>query len=126
MKEEDIIRQHDTGRNPFRTPERYFDDFTERLMARLPEVKPQAEPERPRVVRLPLMRRLARYAAAAMLTGAVLGIGTYYYQRDAAQADALLLAEQQEYSLSAEDLDDALDYAMVDNEEIAYYLTEAY
>jgi hypothetical protein len=37
MKEEEIIRKRCGNQNPFRLPERYFDDFTSQLMEKLPE-----------------------------------------------------------------------------------------
>ena len=121
MKEEDIIRQHDSGRRPFTVPEGYFEQFTERLMERLPEKEAA-----PKVVRLSIARRLMQYAAAAVLTGCVLGLGVYFYHQSATEAQALLSQGDAAEFYGDEDIEDVLDYEMLDNQHIAYYLTEAY
>lgn len=87
--------------NPFRTPEGYFDTLTDRVMAGLPR---QQQPQ----------RRLWPYAAAACLAAA-LCIGGYIYTARTAEAPAT--------ALESSYIDEALDYALVDNNEIATYLT---
>lgn len=121
MKEEEIIRQHDTGRRPFTVPEGYFEQFTDRLMERLPEKEVA-----PKVVRLPLAKRLVHYAAAAVLAGCILGVGTYFYRQSAPDAQALLSQTDATDFYGDEDIDDVIDYEMLNNQQIAYYLTEAY
>lgn len=121
MKEEDIIRQHDSGRRPFTVPENYFEQFTDRLMERLPEKEAA-----PKVVRLPLTKRLMHYAAAAVLAGCVLGVGTYFYRQSASEAQELLSQGETMDFYGDEDIDDVIDYEMLNNQQIAYYLTEAY
>ena len=112
MMTQEEIRITELGgtKNPFRVPEGYFEGFDERLLARLPQRKPA------RVV--PLRRNLWRYAAAIVV---VLGVGSaLYWNRGIAPTLALSEeAAQEQY------FNDALDYAMVDNMEIAAYLTEA-
>lgn len=126
MTEEDIIRMKDTGRNPFRTPDGYFENFGQRLMARMEAegmVSAVPVPET-KVVKMNPLRRLGRYAAAAILAGVCLGAGTYLYVHQgglAQPADAAM-----DFALSEENLDEALDYEMLNNNQIAYYLTEAY
>jgi len=125
MKEEDMIRKYDSGRNPFRTPSGYFEDFTPRLMERIKAEGQQtaAQPAPVRVTVKPV-RRLMRYAAAAVIAGVCIGAGTYLYQRQLnlpSPSDAMA-----EYVLDEDELDDVLDYEMLDNSKIAYYLTEAY
>ena len=125
MKEEDIIHKYDSGRNPFRTPEGYFEDFTPRLMARIQSESTQA-PARPTTIQLTVkpVRRLIRYAAAAVIAGICIGTGTYLYnQRSNASSPAAMMAD---YVLDDDDLDEVLEYEMLDNNQIAYYLTEAY
>lgn len=121
MKEEDIIRKHDTGRNPFRTPDGYFDHFTERLMRQLP---PLEEVSAAKPVRISLVRRIRRYAAAAVVAGLCIGVGAYLLRQPSSANDPLLASESELYSNDY--IDEALDYEMVDNNQIAYYLTEAY
>ena len=127
IQEENIIRQHDSGRNPFRTPDGYFESFTERLMTRIAEEAPQqtAEPVKARIVELPLWRRAMRYAAAVVVAALCVGGGTWLYNR-LQTTDQLLTGDALEYAWDDDELDDALDYEMVDNNQIAYYLTEAY
>ena len=125
IQEENIIRQHDSGRNPFRTPEGYFENFTDRLMARIAEEAPQQEPVKARVVEFPLWRRVMRYAAAIVAVAFCVGGGALLYNR-LQPAEQLLGEDVLEYAWDDDELDDVLDYELVDNNQIAYYLTEAY
>jgi len=125
IQEENIIRQHDSGRNPFRTPDGYFESLTGRLMARIAEEAPQQESVKARVVELPLWRRAMRYAAAVSVAALCVGGGTWFYNRSQS-ADQPLADDALEYVWDDDDLDDVLDYELVDNSQIAYYLTEAY
>lgn len=132
MKEEDIIRQHDTGRNPFAVPEGYFRDFDERLMQRLAELSDGVATEsggaaassgpRGKVVVMPV-RRWMRYAAAIAVAALCIGGGTYLYNRGTAAEPE---ADAAELLLSDDNIDEILDYEMLNNNQIAYYLTEAY
>lgn len=133
MIDENFIRQHDSGVNPFRTPDGYFDDFTARLHARmvneglLSDV--QATETKAKVVKMNPFKRVVRYAAAAVIAGICVGAGTYLYTHRS-MADQMMTNDSYELAISDETLDDALDYemeyGMVDNNQIAYYLTEAY
>ena len=110
MNEEQMIRKIEGERNPFRVPEGYFETFNERLAKQLPQM------QTPKTVRL--KPRWWRYAAAAIV---LLGIGVAIFTnkydiRDIAQSDEVA---QEEY------YNEALDYFMVDNMEIAESLTEA-
>ena len=126
IQEENFIRQHDSGNNPFRTPEGYFESFTDRLMARIAEEAPKQEDVvKARVVELPLWQRAMRYAAAVAVAVLCVGGGTFLYSRLQAP-EQLLTNDALEYAWDDEELDDVLDYEMVDNNQIAYYLTEAY
>ncbi|MBP5771541.1 MAG: hypothetical protein J6W75_09310 [Bacteroidaceae bacterium] len=124
MKEEELIRQHDTGRNPFQTPDGYFESFTSRLMERM-ERERLTSPvhEASKVERLNLFRRIVRYAAAAVFVGVCIGAGAYLYLHQPVM-DASMDAT--EFVFNDENLDDVLDYELLDNNKIAYYLTEAY
>ena len=125
MKEEDIIRKHDSGRNPFQTPAGYFEDFTPRIMARI-KAEGQQTTEQPVSIQLTVkpVRRLIRYAAAAVVAGVCIGVGTYLYQQ---QPNLPSPAETMaNYVFDEDELDEVLDYEMLDNNQIAYYLTEAY
>lgn len=124
--EEAFIREHDSGRSPFQTPDGYFEDFTERLMARIAEEQPVAEePQKERIVQLPLLRRSLRYAAAIAVAAMALGGGALLYDR-LQTTEQTWDVDAAEYAWDTDELDEVFDYEMLDNQQIAYYLTEAY
>ncbi len=107
MKEEKLIRNLTEGKgNPFHVPNGYFDSFTDRMMKQLP-----AQPVKE-------MSRLWRYAAAVVV---VAGLSTtYLLTHNNASSDS-------NYELYANDYNEqALDYALVGNQDIETFLTEAY
>ncbi len=113
MKEEDLIRKITEGKpNPFKVPEDYFDNFTERLMSQLPQQEEKKKTSN--------VRPLWRWAAAVAVVAAA-GIASYMAAPDndlvASDTNTELIYEQ--YS------NDALDYAMLDNQDIEMFLTEA-
>ncbi len=126
VQEEKIIKQHDSGRNPFQMPDGYFENFTDRLMARIAEEE-KKEPERvvAKTISMTPWRKMMRYAAAVVVVAGCLGGGALLYNR-LQTADSLLVADAMDFTWDDETLDDALDYEMVDSKQIAYYLTEAY
>ncbi len=124
MKEEDFIRKKCGGGNPFKTPEGYFEQFTANLMDKLPEKEgtPFRQPARF------AWRKAAWYAAAATVCGAMfLGAFQLRSVRHAHQqiTPVTALATESE-NLDDAYINDALDYAMVSNEEIVLYLTDTY
>ena len=129
-QEEKIIRAHDSGRRPFSVPEGYFEGFTDRMMARLADEGYLSEPveRQPHVVRLPLWRRSLRYAAAVAAVVLCVGGAWLYTMRNPSGNSAQLAAQTETSALdySEEDINAILDYELVDNQHIAYYLTEAY
>ena len=106
-----MIRELEGQRNPFLLPEGYFETFNERLAQRLPQ-----QAQKPKTVRL--IPRLWRYAAAALVVFGV-GIGLYINRNSLTTLAYNDEVSQEEY------VNEALDYIMVDNMEIAEYLTEA-
>ena len=86
----------------FTVPEGYFNGLTDKVMSRVAQRK---------------RRRLVwRWAAAAVLAGSVIMGGLLLERHNATQTAK---AENIQY------IEDALDYSMIDNMSIAYYLTEA-
>ena len=86
----------------FTVPEGYFNGLTDKVMSRVAQRK---------------RRRLVwRWAAAAVLAGSVTTGGLLLERHNATQTAK---AENIQY------IEDALDYSMIDNMSIAYYLTEA-
>ena len=103
MNEEKLIIEKFGAENPFRVPEDYFKEFPQRIMKRI-------ERQRKR-------RRIIRWSIGAMLGGCALS-ATLLMNRHA-QQDLSIEAENSQY------IEDALDYSMINNMEIATYLTEA-
>lgn len=112
-KEEKRIDELGGRKNPFLLPEGYFEDFNRRLADRLP-----SEPAK-KAKEVRLFPRLWRYAAAILL---MVGFGAAFYFN---RGDNLVALAGDEVS-QEEYLNETLDYIMVDNMEIAEYLTEAY
>jgi len=109
--------------NSFRVPEGYFDQLTERVMAQLPEREQQAEKislsdRRPKS-RLATLRPWL-YAAAC--TVAVVVMGLTFHSHDAAEEQPL--ASTSITNTESQYIDDAADYAMLDNAEIYACLVE--
>ena len=103
MNEEKMIMDRFGNGNPFRVPENYFNEFPQRIMKRI-------ERQRKR-------RRIIRWSIAAMLAGCVLSAS--FLQNGIGQQNTPFEAENSQY------IEDALDYSMINNMEIATYLTEA-
>ena len=103
MNEEKLIMDRFGDENPFRVPDNYFNEFPQRIMKRI-------ERQRRR-------RRIIRWSIAAMLTGCALS--AMFLMNRNGQQDLSIEAENSQY------IEDALDYSMINNMEIATYLTEA-
>ncbi len=99
----DLLMQRVGKQQPFRTPDGYFDALPGRMMQHI-----KARQRR---------KRLLRWAAAAVLTACIFGTGLVIQTATEKQNIA------EGYSLQY--IDDALDYSMINNMEIATYLTEA-
>ena len=103
MNEDKLIIERFGNENPFLVPKNYFKDFPQRMMKRI-------ERQRKR-------RRIIRWSIAAMLTGCALS--AMFLMNRNGQQDLSIEAENSQY------IEDALDYSMINNMEIATYLTEA-
>ena len=136
MKQFDPIKHKNS--QPFSTPEGYFEDFTQRMMARIAteekakEERVTAEAAQPsaqqtaKVISLfSRTSKFVKYAVAAALAGVVFGTSAYFFSRQSQDMDYLLTAMREE-NMDENYINDVLDYEMVNNQEIAYYLTEAY
>ena len=125
-KEEDYIRSKAGTQDPFRVPEGYFEQLTGQLMQRLPQAgTTAAAPHRRTLLRrlTPARLRLtsaAAIAAVTLATGAML-LTRHRMQPTASPVHADLYTE----AVGDEYIDNALDYAMVSNHEIASYLYNA-
>lgn len=131
LQEEKIIREHDSGRRPFTVPEGYFEGFTEKMMTRLAaqgNISPVAE-QNTQVVRLPLWKKVMRYAAIAAVAAVGIGGAWHYMNHTPKHHSEQIMASQadsQTFELTDEAINDILDYEQLDNQQIAYYLTVAY
>ena len=121
FNEEDYIRSKMGNRNPFTVPEGYFEQLTAQVMQKLPAQEMQAqqrlsaqEPKKSAVIRY--LRPLL-YAAACICL-AMFGV-TVYQNLDKQTADTLQ-SNIPQISMEYNDdfIDEAADYAMLDNEDI--------
>ena len=103
--EERTICQKCSRENPFRTPEGYFEILPDRVMQR--------------IHRHDMRRKAWRWAVAAAFIGCVATAGLMSTMHDDTAASLALEIEDYQY------IEDAIDYSMIDNMEIASYLTEA-
>ena len=108
MNEEKYLEERMAKQNPFKVPEGYFDSFAEHVMDILPEQKLKAG----RTIIRPWM-----YAAACLLV-VVISIAVYFSKINADTQDAAVVAATESY------IDEAVDYAMIDNEDIYALLAE--
>ena len=120
--EEKEIQDRFGKENPFRVPEGYFDQLTDRIMAQLPEREQQAEQislsqRRPKS-RLVALRPWL-YAAACTIAVVVMGL-TFHHTSESADEQSLV----SNVNTESQYIDEAADYAMLDNAEIYAYLAE--
>lgn len=107
------------GKNPFLVPEGYFDNLPDRVMSHIRE-----EGQHCILKRRHKSRFFIRLTAAAVLTGFFSLAGLMIYEQrhplsNQQEGSPLTSLQEIEYT------DELLDYAMLDNNDIEYYLTEA-
>lgn len=105
--EEKVLLERCGRENPFRVPEGYFDTLPEKVMNRLPQRR------RKKSV-------WVKWSVAAVLIGCV-GLATFKVFDSPVDPSSLAVqdTDNEEY------IEDALNYSMINNLEIATYLTEA-
>lgn len=107
------------GKNPFLVPEGYFDNLPDRVMSHIRE-----DGQHSLLKRRHKSRFFIRLTAAAVLTGFFSLAGLMIYEQShplSNQQEGSPLTSLQEIEYT----DELLDYAMLDNNDIEYYLTEA-
>lgn len=107
------------GKNPFLVPEGYFDNLPDRVMSHIRE-----DGQHSLLKRRHKSRFFIRLTAAAVLTGFFSLAGLMIYEQGhplSNQQEGSPLTSLQEIEYT----DELLDYAMLDNNDIEYYLTEA-
>jgi len=114
--EEVFIKEKMGNRNPFTVPEGYFDQLAEQIITKLPSEETGSSDSAP--ARTAVIRRLRPLLyAAACVAIAVFGV-TIYLNKNFTD-DQLHLAQQQENAIYSDAyIDEAADYAMLDNEDI--------
>lgn len=113
MTNENKLRQIAPDSNPFKVPEGYFQTFPERMMERI-----AMEEGRSRTTQKKKhTSHVGRWIVAAAMTAVAMGAGITLYSTN---LDRQLAREEEQY------IEDELDYAMVNNDDIENYLTEAY
>lgn len=120
-KEEKYIRNKFGREEHFRVPEGYFDDFTSRLMANLPE-------QEAKIVEMHPQRRAKLRVisiAAASVCAVMLSLGTYLgvNRHDSRQipSASVSIADAQRESAT---VDAMANYTMLDNEDMYNYLAD--
>jgi len=121
VNEEAFLRDKIGQKNPFKIPDGYFVQFADRLMEKLPEQ--QHKPI--------LIRRLRPLLYAAVFVGVLIIGATLAFksiQKFDSQSNIALVTNEQDESLlnaySDTYIEDAANYAMIDNEEIYAYLAD--
>ena len=106
MTEEQKLRKIAPAGNPFRVPEGYFETLTQRTMD---NIRRQERRQRRTV--------WFRWSAAAAVAGIIATAGFFAIENNTQE---MQFAENESIVTSEE-----LEYAMIDNQDIEYYLTEA-
>jgi hypothetical protein len=111
MTNEELYLRNKVGQgNPFKVPEGYFEQLTSQVMNQLPEKKAKVVP----------MRRWL-YAAACVAAIAVLGLTFMFNNRQAVEQQSLTASVS---AVERDYMDEAADYALIDNAEIYACLSE--
>ena len=127
--EEKEIKERFGQVNPFRVPDGYFDQLTERVMSQLPEREQTAEnvslsSSRPKS-RLVALRPWM-YAAACTVAAVFMGVALYFHQtkEDQTLANANVNVAASTTNTESQYIDEYADYVMLDNAEIYAYLAD--
>ena len=122
MMNEDVLIESKMGkRNPFKVPEGYFDQLTEQVMQMIPEENTQtAQVQVMNPAKNAILRSLRPlFYAAACSCIAVFGVATYLHLNkevnDTQQLQSNIVTV---HSYSDSYIEEATDYAMLDNDDI--------
>lgn len=110
-----------TAESPFKVPEGYFDTLCDSIMNNLSTTETKSKP---RI--LVLRKRFWQHAAATLIAVSTIGMALYESVKNDEQITSDKSYFTEEIIQSYEDdnyVNDALDYAMIGNDEIAEYLT---
>ncbi|MBR4898413.1 MAG: hypothetical protein IKZ48_06475 [Prevotella sp.] len=118
MTNEELYIRNKLGRNdnPFAVPEGYFSKFTERVMQQIPDTPDNVVEMLEKKPRTVIMRQLRPwFYAAASVCLFVFGAAVYTHLSDEQQP---MLSAASEQTASEIYVDEAADYAMIDNHDI--------
>jgi hypothetical protein len=116
-KEEEIIKMRCGKENPFRVPQGYFDDFATKLMAQLPEKEEKVIKLVPKHNRWHTLRPMLYIAAC--ICAAIFSVTLVMKHNSHEQNNGVNTARMEIQQNSSNDyVDEAVDYAMIDNHEI--------
>ena len=125
MTNDELYLREKVGQgNPFRVPDGYFEQLTSQVMSQLPEhtesqqLTVSQQPEKQAKV-VPMRRWL--YAAACVAAIAVLGLTFMFDNREAVEQQPLTASAT---VVESDYMDEAADYALIDNAEIYACLAE--
>ncbi len=122
--EEKYLEKHFGKGQPFKVPEHYFEDFSSRLMARLPEQS--ATPVVPIREHRSVSRRGRWMAVAAAFAGLIVGGAAVWLSSGESPQSVARTAPVENVpteSAYGGSLDELADYAMLDNEDIYAYVS---
>ena len=124
MKQEDIIKAKAGQENHFRVPDGYFDNFTERMMAQLPEQDSHAGQTATPSGRKPVKMWKLIGACAASVAAVVITATTFLTDNNTADSDTVARTQTETVSEHERYIDEVADYAMMDNADIIACLSE--
>lgn len=117
-KEDNILRKVGT-KNPFRVPDRYFEDFTQELMSKLPEKEPM-----PAIPEPTLWQRVKPWIyMTAMFCGIMLSVRIFVGEPKTEEFPSISQTEMEE--LPDEDWKIIISRIMMDDYTLYQYLTNA-
>lgn len=117
-KEDNILKKAGTD-NPFSVPDHYFEDFSQNLMAKLPEKEPLPLPEEPT-----LWQRVKPWIyMAAMFCGIILSVRVFVGEPQKEEIPHINVADAE--NIPDEDWEIIIDRIMMDDYTIYQYLTDA-
>jgi len=114
-----------TDKGQYKVPEGYFDTLADRIMANIPETPKQEEKQKS--AKIISLNTRVKIAVAAAIAGALISSVTIrLYQQDKKLADVNTKTEMTTNSetYGEEYVNDYIDYAMVDEDDIYKYLSE--
>lgn len=117
---------------PFRVPDGYFDNLSERIMAKIPEPAIEGQPRTSHAILSFVPKHFAAFAAAACAAVVIAISATLAWQR----SEGSLAVQQQPNTVATNHhpqtkqeaadaiIDECADYTMMDNDDIYAYVSE--